>query len=57
MLNCPDWQSVDEFEEWWCENVIAFNRLAVSDPKEWHRVAAKVEAFQWRRLRETVKPR
>lgn len=45
-LDAGGWQSRAEFEEWFKRNVIAFNRLAVSDPEEWKRVADKVEQFQ-----------
>ncbi len=42
----PAWRNRAEFETWWKANGIAFNRLSVSDPQEWERVAKKVEAFQ-----------
>jgi hypothetical protein len=40
------WPTLAAFESWWLANVVAFNRLSVTDPREWERVAAKVEAFQ-----------
>jgi len=40
------WSSRDEFEEWWDRNGMAHNRLAVTDPKEWERVAKIIETFQ-----------
>ena len=42
------WSSRAAFEKWWRENVIAFNRLSVTDPVEWERVAQCVEDFQRR---------
>ena len=42
----PDWKDCAAFEAWWKTNVIAFNRLSVTDPQEWERVAKRVEAFQ-----------
>lgn len=40
------WATRLEFEEWWKRNVIAFNRLAVTDPPLWEHFAAEVERFQ-----------
>lgn len=40
------WATRAEFDTWWRANVIAFNRLAVTDPDEWERVAAEIEEFQ-----------
>ena len=46
MMKAGPWATREEFETWWRENVIAFNRLSVTDPEEWERVAKAVEAFQ-----------
>ncbi len=40
-----DWPDREAFERWWKANVIAFNRLAVTDPKEWERGAQAIEKF------------
>lgn len=40
------WPARADFERWWRENVTEFNRLSVTDPKEWSRVASLVEKFQ-----------
>lgn len=40
------WRNRAHFEEWRLANVVAFNRLAVTDREEWERVAQAVEAFQ-----------
>lgn len=45
-MNAGPWSTREEFEAWWRENVTAFNRLSVTDPEEWERVAKKVEEFQ-----------
>ena len=45
-MNVPEWKDKDEFRSWWTAYVIAFNRLSVTDPEEWERIAKKVEAFQ-----------
>lgn len=42
------WASRADFEKWWAANVVAFNRLSVTDPREWERVARVIEAFQSR---------
>lgn len=47
-MTLPAWTSRAEFEVWWQANVIAFNRLAVTDPEEWERTARKIEAFNAR---------
>lgn len=39
------WKDRAAFEIWWRQNVIAFNRLSVSDPREWERVAKAIEKF------------
>ena len=39
------WKDRDEFEAWWAANVIALNRLSVTDPSEYQRVAAAIEKF------------
>lgn len=40
------WRNRAEFEAWWRENVIAFNRLSVTDPREWERIAQAIEAMR-----------
>jgi hypothetical protein len=40
------WKDRAAFEKWWRENVTEFNRLSVTDPDEWERVAKLVEKFQ-----------
>lgn len=40
------WPTRAAFESWWLANVVALNRLSVSDPEEWRRVTAEVEEFQ-----------
>jgi len=45
----PRWKSAAEFEKWWRENVIEFNRLAVTDVERWEVIAAAVEKFQAKR--------
>ena len=47
-MNVPAWKDRAEFEAWWRGNVVAFNRLSVTDPQEWERVARLVENFQQR---------
>ena len=42
------WRNRAEFEAWWHQNVIAFNRLAVTDPAEWERIAQAIETFHRR---------
>lgn len=43
------WDTPEEFEEWWKDHSREHNRLAVTDPEEWERVAKKIEAFQAKR--------
>jgi hypothetical protein len=47
-LTAGPWPTRESFERWWLANVIAFNRLAVTDRREWERVARAVEEFQRR---------
>jgi hypothetical protein len=47
-MTAGPWSSRAEFEAWWRQNVIAFNRLAVTDPREWERIAKAIEEFNWR---------
>jgi hypothetical protein len=47
-MKAGPWKDRDEFEEWWAANVIAFNRLAVTDPEAWERIAKAIEAFHRR---------
>lgn len=46
LLPAEPWADRAAFESWWAANVIAFNRLSVTDPEEWERIARKVEKFQ-----------
>lgn len=39
------WKDRADFERWWAANVIAFNRLSVTDPREWERIAQVIEKF------------
>lgn len=39
------WKDRKAFNRWWAANVIEFNRLAVTDPREWERVAQAIEKF------------
>lgn len=48
-----DWPDREAFDRWWRDNVIAFNRLAVTNPKEWERMAQEIEAFHARLTKET----
>lgn len=42
------WKDRAEWEAWWKANVIAFNRLSVTDPREWERIAQAIEKFHTR---------
>lgn len=46
LLPAEPWPNRAAFEAWWREHVITFNRLSVTDPEEWERIARKVEKFQ-----------
>lgn len=48
LLPLTPWRDRAEFEAWWKANVIAFNRLSVTDPPDWQRIAKAVEEFQSR---------
>jgi type II secretory pathway component PulC len=39
------WKDRAEFETWWTGNVIALNRLSVTDPREYERVVQVIEKF------------
>jgi hypothetical protein len=45
-MTAGPWSSREDFERWWTANVTEFNRLAVTDPEEWQRVAKAIEEFQ-----------
>lgn len=45
-MTAGPWASRANFKSWWRTNVSAFNRLAVTDPREWERIARAVETFQ-----------
>ena len=45
-MKAGPWSSRADFEAWWRENVVALNRLSVTDYEEWVRVSAAVETFQ-----------
>lgn len=45
-MNAGPWKDRAEFEAWWRANVTELNRLSVTDPVEWERVAKAVEKFQ-----------
>lgn len=44
-MNAGPWKDRADFERWWAANVIAFNRLSVTDPREWERIAQVIEKF------------
>lgn len=39
------WKDRADFERWWAAYVVAFNRLSVTDPREWERIAQVIEKF------------
>lgn len=39
------WKDRAEFDRWWAANVIALNRLSVTDPREYERVCQAIEKF------------
>ncbi|MFY8105627.1 MAG: hypothetical protein ACOVKO_01835 [Elstera sp.] len=44
-MTAGPWKDREEWEVWWKANVIAFNRLSVTDPREWERIAQVIEKF------------
>lgn len=44
-MTTPQWNSREEFSEWWRANVIALNRLSVADPREYERIVQVIEKF------------
>lgn len=44
-LPIGQWKDRKEYDVWWRQNVIAFNRLAVTDRAEWERIAQAIEKF------------
>lgn len=47
-MNAGPWKDRAEWLRWWAANVIAFNRLAVTDPAAWERIAQAIEKFHER---------
>ena len=39
------WKDRAEFDAWWRDNVIALNRLSVTDPREYGRIVQIIEKF------------
>lgn len=44
-MTAGPWKDSAEFETWWAANVIALNRLSVTDREEWERVCRLIEQF------------
>lgn len=42
------WRNRAEWNAWWDANGMAHNRLAVTDPAEWERIAQAIETFHRR---------
>jgi hypothetical protein len=47
-MNAGPWKDREEFMRWWLANVIALNRLSVTDPREYERVCQAIEKFHTR---------
>lgn len=47
------WKDRAEYDAWCIRNMEAMNRLAVTNPKEWERMAREIEAFHARLTKET----
>ncbi len=39
------WRNREDWERWWRQNGMAHNRLAVTDPEAWERIAQAIEKF------------
>jgi hypothetical protein len=39
----PQFKSRKDYDQWWMKHSIAINRLAVTDPKEFGRIATEIE--------------
>ena len=39
------WKNRKEYDAWWMRNSMAHNRLAVTDPAEWERIAKEIDKF------------
>lgn len=39
------WPDREAFERWWAANVVELNKLSVTDPREYQRVAQAIEKF------------
>lgn len=44
-MNAGPWANRAEFETWWKANVVALNRLSVTDRREYERVCQAIEKF------------
>jgi hypothetical protein len=44
-MNAGPWKDHEDWERWWAANVIAFNRLAVTDPEAWERITQAIEKY------------
>jgi len=45
MIDTSTWRTRADYDVWCRGNMVAFNRLSVTDPQEWERVTQKIEAF------------
>ena len=45
-MKAGPWKDRAAFNKWWMKNSRAHNRLAVTNPDEWERVAKIIEKFQ-----------
>lgn len=44
-MTAGPWKDRAEFDVWWRTNVIALNRLSVTDPREYERVVQVIDKF------------
>lgn len=44
-LDISTWRTRADYDAWCRSNMVAFNRLSVTDPEAWERTAQKIEAF------------
>ena len=44
-MKAGPWKDREDWERWWRQNSMADNRLAVTDPEAWEKIAQAIEKF------------
>lgn len=45
MIPTPSFRTLAQYDEWSAAHMVAMNRLAVTNPQEWERLAIRIEGL------------